>query len=319
MVEIFKTDIKTNATTKINKISKGVLINMSNPTEDEIDYVCKNTKIKEDFIRYALDYEEKARIDKEDEDGTVLYIIDTPAIEKEHDSTIYSTMPMGVIIVRDDYIITVSIKANKIIKNIENKIQINTKELYTYKKSRILLQILYNNAELFLDILKKINKETEVAEHVLKTSMKNKEVLQMLNLEKSLVYLTTSLKSNELVMEKTMRGKVVKLYEEDQDLLEDTIIENRQAIEMSQIYSNILGSTMEAYASIISNNVNGVMKVLTSITVIIAIPTLVASFWGMNVPVPFQNNSLGFAMTIGISILLAIIATIWLKKKDMLN
>ena len=156
-----------------------------------------------------------------------------------------------------------------------------------------------------------------MAESVLKQSMKNKEVLHILDLEKSLVYLTTSLKSNELVMEKTMRGKIIKLYEEDEDILDDAIIENKQAIEMSQIYSNILNTTMEAYASIISNNLNGVMKILTSITIIIAIPTLIASFWGMNVPVPFQNNAHGFLITIIISLLLGIMATLWLKKKDM--
>ena len=149
--------------------------------------------------------------------------------------------------------------------------------------------------------------------------MKNKEVLHILDLEKSLVYLATALKSNELVMEKTMRGKIIKLYEEDEDLLEDAIIENKQAIEMSQIYSNILNTTMEAYASIISNNLNRVMKILTSITIIIAIPTLIASFWGMNVPVPFENNSSGFLLMILVSLILTIIATLWLKKNDMLN
>jgi magnesium transporter len=149
--------------------------------------------------------------------------------------------------------------------------------------------------------------------------MKNEEVLHMLNLEKSLVYLTTSLKANELVMEKTMRGKIIKLYDEDEDILEDAIIENKQAIEMSGIYSNILGTTMEAYASIISNNLNTVMKILTSITIIIAIPTLIASFWGMNVPVPFQNNQYGFVIMILISIVLGIFAWIWLKKKNMMN
>ena len=141
----------------------------------------------------------------------------------------------------------------------------------------------------------------------------------MLNLEKSLVYLTTSLKANELVMEKTMRGKTIKLYEEDEDILEDAIIENKQAIEMSQIYSNILATTMEASASIISNNLNTVMKILTSITIVIAIPTLIASFWGMNVPVPFQNNPFGFFITIIISVLLGVSASLLLKKSNMLS
>jgi magnesium transporter len=236
-------------------------------------------------------------------------------IEENETAKIYTTMPMGVIFVRDDIIITVSIKENNIIKNLIKE----RRKIVTYKKSRILLQILYNNAEAFLNSLKKVNKESEIAEHTLQQSMKNEEVLHMLNLEKSLVYLTTSLKANELVMEKTMRGKTIKLYEEDEDILEDAIIENKQAIEMSQIYSNILATTMEASASIISNNLNTVMKILTSITIVIAIPTLIASFWGMNVPVPFQNNPFGFFITIIISVLLGVSASLLLKKSNMLS
>ena len=148
--------------------------------------------------------------------------------------------------------------------------------------------------------------------------MKNKELIQLLNLENSLVYITTSLKANELVMEKTGRGKILKAYEEDDEILEDAIIENRQAIEMGKIYSDILSGTMDAYASIISNNLNVVMKLLASITLVISVPTLVASIWGMNVPLPFANNAHGFTIVIGISMVISIAALVWLKKKDML-
>ena len=141
----------------------------------------------------------------------------------------------------------------------------------------------------------------------------------MLDLEKSLVYFTTSLKSNEVVMEKTTRGKIIKLYEEDEDLLEDAIIENKQAIEMAKIYSDILSGTMDTYASIISNNLNVVMKILTSVTFILAIPTLIASIWGMNVELPFQREPLGFLIITVFSIIMCIVATIWLKRKRMLN
>lgn len=314
MIKMYKTNLETNKLEVTEKIEKGIWINMTNPDEEEIIKTCKELEIEDEFIRYALDYEEKARIDKDEDDGTILYMIDTPIIEKEGNSLIHSTMPLGVIFVRDDYIITVSLKESELLEKIEK-----SKDLSTFKKSRMLLQMLYMNAQLFLEALKKINKEREVAESVLKTSSKNKEVLHILDLEKGLVYLTTSLKSNELVMEKTMRGRIIKLYEEDQEILEDAIIENRQAIEMSQIYSNILDTTMEAYASIISNNLNRVMKILTSITIIIAIPTLIASFWGMNVPVPFQYNQNGFVITIMISLVLGILATLWLKKTDMLS
>ena len=149
--------------------------------------------------------------------------------------------------------------------------------------------------------------------------MKNKELLKLLSLEKGLVYFTTSLKSNELVMEKTMRGKIIKLYDEDEEILEDAITENRQAIEMAQIYRDILNGTMDAYASIISNNLNGVMKFLTSITIILAVPTMISSFWGMNVELPFENNNMGFVIMVFIAVIMTLLVTWWLNRKDMLR
>lgn len=318
MIKIFYTNSENNKTSEIEEYKKGSWINMIDPTDEEIKEACKELKIKEDFIRYSLDLEEQARIDYEEDDNTTLFIIDVPIIEKDNvtHKEEYTTMPIGIIMVRDDYIITVSNKQTPTIEEIEaNKL----KDLITYKKSRMLLQIFYKNASHFLRYLKRINKETEIAESVLQTSLKNKELLTMLSLEKSLVYFTTSLKANELVMEKTLRGKIIKLYDEDEDLLEDSITENNQAIEMAQIYSNILNGTMDAYASIISNNLNIVMKVLTSITIIIAIPTLISGYWGMNVPMPFGNNPFGFAIVVGLSIIISVIVMIGLRKKGMLN
>lgn len=316
MVKVYHSDMETNQLKVVEKIEKGSWISMINPTDQEIKEVCKKTKIAEDFIRYSLDYEEKARIDSEEDDGTILFIVDVPIIEKEKDSESYTTMPLGMIVVRDDYFITVSLKRNIVIDNFERK---RVKAFSTYKKSRFLFQIMLINASYYLTYLKQINKETEIAENILKTSMKNRELLKLLSLEKSLVYFTTSLKSNELVMEKTLRGKILKLYEEDEDILEDAIVENKQAIEMSGIYRDILNGTMDAYASIISNNLNGVMKFLTSITIILAIPTLISSLWGMNVPVPFQNHPYGFLILSGICILVTIIAILILKRRDLLD
>ena len=315
MIKIYNTNIETNKTTEQEEIKKGCWINMVSPSEKEIKRVCEETNISDEFIRYALDYEEKARIDIED-DGTILFIVDVPVIEKEEDSDIYTTMPVGLIVVRDDFFITVSLKKNKIISELERSVN---KKITTYKKSRFIFQFFYENASVFLKLLKQINKETEVAESILKKTLRNKELLKLLNLEKSLVYFTTSLKSNEVVMEKTLRGKIIKLYEEDEDLLEDAIIENKQAIEMSKIYSDILNGTMDAYASIISNNLNGVMKMLTSITIILAIPTLIASLWGMNVPVPFEHNPWGFAILIVFMVLLTVVTITWLKIRDLLS
>lgn len=316
MFKMYSTDLETNITEETKEYKKGNWINMVSPSDDEIKTVCENIGIQEDFIRYALDSEEKARIDVEDDDNTILFIIDTPIIEIESGTKVYSTMPIGIIFVRDDYIITVSLNKNPIIEDLVEK---KIKYIVTYKKSRMLLQIFYSNSEMFLSLLKKLNKETEIAENVLKNSMKNKELLKLLSLEKGLVYFTTSLKSNEVVMEKTMRGNLIKLYDEDEDILEDAIIENKQAIEMARIYRDILTGTMDTYASIISNNLNGVMKYLTSITIILAIPTMIASYWGMNVPVPLQENPFGFVLIVVFSILIGVIASLWLKKKGMLD
>lgn len=314
MIKMYNTNMETNKTIETKEFLRGNWINMVSPTEEEIKYVCENIGIAEDFIRYSLDYEEKVRIDVEEDDNTILFIIDTPMMETEEGNKVYTTMPIGVIFVRDDYFLTVSLTENNIIDSLEKK-----KNIITYKKSRLLLQIFYTNSERFLTLLKRLNKETEVAESVLKNSMKNKELLKLLSLKKGLVYFTTSLKSNEVVMERTLRGNLIKLYEEDEDILDDAIIENKQAIEMSMIYSDILRDTLDAYASIISNNLNRVMQFLTSVTIILAIPTMISSYWGMNVPVPFQNNPFGFIIMVVFSIAVGIIATLWLKKKGMLG
>lgn len=314
MVKIYNTDMETDRFSEVHEIKKGCWINMVSPTQEEIAKTCESINIDDEFMKYALDFEEKARIDIEDD--ITLFIIDVPIIEEDEDEQIYTTMPLAMMVVRDDYFITVSLRENEIIKPFENG---RMRTFATYKKSRFVLQILYKNAELFLSYLKRINKETEKAEDNLRENTQNKELLKMLSLKKSLVYFTTSLRSNEAVMEKTMRGKIVKLYEEDEDLLEDAIVENRQAIEMCKINNDILAGTMDVYSSIISNNLNSVMKFLTSITIVLSIPTMVASFWGMNVPLPFDKNPLGFIIMISISIVIAVVCTWLLKKKDLLD
>ena len=316
LLKIYNTDMETNEFQEIKEFKKGSWINLVNPSENEIKKVCESISIQEDFIRDALDYEEKARIDQEDDDNTILFVVDVPIIEKGEENEIYATMPLGMIVVRDDFFITVSLRKNKIIESFEKR---KIKNFQTYKKTRFIFQILYLNSSFYLNYLKQINKETEIAEYILKNSMRNKELLKLLNLEKGLVYFTTSLKSNELVMEKTLRGKIIKLYEEDSEILEDAITENKQAIEMSQIYTNILNGTMDAYASIISNNLNSVMKTLTSITIILAIPTMISSFWGMNVNLPLQNSPFGFIIMIAISVILTLLVSWWLKRRNMLD
>ena len=315
MLKIYNTDIETNEFRELKEFKKGSWINLVNPSENEIKKVCESVQIQEDFIRDALDFEEKARIDHEEDDDTTLFVVDVPITENgEEGEVIYSTLPLGMIVVRDDFFITVSLRKNKIIESFEKR---KIKNFQTYKKTRFIFQILYLNSSFYLSYLKQINKETEVAEYILKNSMRNKELLKMLTLEKGLVYFTTSLKSNELVMEKTLRGKIIKLYEEDEEILEDAITENRQAIEMAQIYNNILNGTMDAYASVISNNLNIVMKVLAIITIVMSIPTMIASFWGMNVPVPLAHSPYGFLILVIVSLILTIFGGYILGKKNM--
>ena len=316
MFKMYNTDLITNITEEVTEYKRGNWINMIAPSDDEIKTVCENINIQEDFIRYALDPEERARIDYEEDDGTTLILADVPIIEKDEDQKEYSTIPVGFIIVRDEYFITVSLMENQVIRRMN---PMKNKSVATYKKSRLVLQCLYVNSEIYLNLLKKINRETEIAEKELRQTRKNKSLLRLLSLEKSLVYFTTSLKANEVVMERMNRGKVIKLYEEDEDLLEDVLIENKQAMEMSKIYSDILSGVMDAYSSIISNNLNGVMKILTAITIIISVPTMISSFWGMTVKVPMQDNPWGFAIILIASILIGIIVTIILKRKDYLN
>lgn len=312
MIKIYNTSETTNKLEEVNEYKKGAWINLVSPSEEEIQEVCNAIDVDEEFVRYPLDFEEKARIDQEDD--SVLFIIDVPIIEENKQNKVYTTMPLGMIVVRDDYFITVSLKPNRVISNFENGA---IRGLYTFKKTRFILQILYYNSSLYLNLLKQINRETEIAENVLQKSMKNKELIKLLSMEKSLVYFTTSLKSNEAVMEKTLRGKIVKLYEEDEDILEDAIVENKQAIEMGKIYSDILNSTMDAYASIISNNLNTVMKKLTSVTIVLSIPTIVGSFWGMNVALPLTDNPYAFPIILVFSIMISIILTFVLKRKGM--
>ncbi|MGE5457323.1 MAG: magnesium transporter CorA family protein, partial [Methanococcaceae archaeon] len=179
------------------------------------------------------------------------------------------------------------------------------------------LQILYKTSKLYLLYLRRIDKASDKIESKLHRSLKNKELIQLLELEKSLVYFSTSLKSNEIVLEKIQRFNPVKMYPEDTELLEDVIIENKQAIEMANIYSNILTGTMDAYASVISNNLNIVMKFLTSVTILLSIPTMVASFFGMNVDVPFENNPHAFAIIFMITMLISGVLAITMVKKQM--
>jgi magnesium transporter len=310
MLEIYKST-ETKVLEQVDNISKGCWVNMYAPTEEEINKVASEANIYVDFIRDALDDEERPRIERED--GQVYIIVDYPYIT--HDDAgfpIYETIPIGIVLT-DECIITVSLKDTPILEVFKNN---KIKEFFTFKKNRFALQILAIITSYYLRYLKQINKRTNEIERELHQSMKNKELYAFLALEKSLVYFTTSLKSNKVVLDKILRFSYIKMYEEDKDLLEDVMIEKIQAIEMAETYSSILSGMMDAFASIISNNVNIVMKFLTSFTIILSFPTIVFSFYGMNVDLPYQNSPHAFWISITVACVLSTLtALIFWKKK----
>lgn len=297
---------------QVETIEKGCWINAINPTEQEIQFLVQKLDLDLDFIKDPLDDEERSRIEVEGEH--TLIIVDIPIVT--HDDTghtIFDTIPIGMIISSNTFV-TICLNENPIF---ERFIYQKVKGFFTYKKTRFALQLLHTTSTYYLRYLKQINRKTNEIEAELHQSTRNQELFTMLNLEKSLVYFTTSLKANKIVMQKILKGNILKMYEDDEDLLEDVIIENKQAIEMAEVYGNILSGMMNTFASVISNNLNIVMKFLTSITIILSIPTMVSSFYGMNVKhIPLSNMPHAFPMVIGISALLSsTIALIFWKKK----
>ncbi len=308
MLAIYRTI--ENLLQKVDEAEKGDWINLTNPTQEEILATAEATGIYEDFLRYPLDDEELPRV--ESEDDQIMIIINVPIIC--HAEVVYETMPLGIIL-NDDYIVTVCLEDLALPQYISGH---RVKDLATFKKTRFIFQLLQLETNLYLKYLRDINRRHENIERQLQSTLKNDELMQLLNLEKSLVYFITSLRSNDKVMEKLMRTKALKMYEEDRDLLDDVIVENKQAIEMADIYSNISSSTMEAFASIINNNLNGVMKFLAAVTIILSIPNIITGFFGMNVTLPFQDKGLAvWGIILGI-IIACFFFYHWLTKRKML-
>lgn len=316
MLKFYKTE--GNAIVEISELEVGCWVSAVSPTESEISLLETELGVDRDFIRSALDEEETSRI--ENEDGQILIVLDYPVAEKpeqrsagkkqsfDDDAITYYTTPMSIILTAGN-VITVSLRENPIVEDFANNV---VKNIKTQFKNRFIFCMMLRIAGRYLQYLKQIDKISNYVENQLHKTMKNKELIQLLGLEKSLVYFSTSLKSTETVLEKVLRGRIIKLYEEDQDLLEDVLIEVKQAIEMSNIYANILSSTMETCGSLISNNLNIVMKVLTIITIVMEVPNIVFSFYGMNVDgLPYAGSII---FPIGIASVLAVLAGIILSK-----
>ena len=314
VIKIFKNELDNQIVKKIDKIEDNCWINLVKPTIEEIRLVVDTLGIEEDLITKVLDEEELPRIEKTD--NATLIVVDGPFMEDVHVKNKYTTYPLGIIICNDSHVITVSLKEFSVLKEFE---QGKVKTFYTYKKSRFLIQLLFKMASNYLRVLNYINSDIQKREKVLYHSTSNKQLVELLDIEKTLVYFITSLKANDRVLDKLSKGNIIQLYEEDIELLDDTMIENRQGIEMCSIYREILSSITDTYGTIVSNNLNLVMKFLAGITIVLSIPTMISSFLGMNVPLGmFEDNEYAFCMVCVVSFLLAIIVAWMLKKRDML-
>lgn len=299
---------KGNEKTGIIEMKEGteeIWINVIDPTEKEKEIICK-LGIPVDFVTYSLDLDERPRTEKED-DGTTLILIKIPYFEGDDLDVPYSTIPLGIIF-NDKLVITICKRQNAILAEL---LRSKYKGFSISKRIRFILRILLLTATTFLSFLRKINEHVEEVEGKLQASMRNKEVLDLLKYQKSLVYFETALKSNELMLERLQKTRLFNRYDEDEDLLEDVLTENQQAIEMVAIAENILSSTMDAYASIISNNLNVVMKFLASVTIVLSIPTIITGFFGMNVTVPFADARWAYLAIIGL-LLVTSLLVVWI-------
>jgi magnesium transporter len=298
-----------NQLIELNEPADNCWIKVVDPTPEEIAQV-QALDIPADFITFPLDLDERART--EHEDGNMLIILRIPHYQGETVDIPYITIPLGIVL-NHKFIITICKKDNEIIHEFTNA---KIRNLVTSKRRRFVLQIFHNTAHKYLNYLREINKTVDILEDRLQQSSRNKELLALLKYQKSLTYFTTALKSNELLMERLQRSQFLSADPEDLDLLEDVLTENQQAIEMTNISTNILSSMMDAFASIISNNLNSVMKFLASITIVLSLPTMIASFFGMNVHLPFEERASAFLIIILISILLSTSVVYIFWKRD---
>jgi magnesium transporter len=279
-------------------------INVIDPTPEEIDQLVE-MGLPKDYLTYPLDMDERARTERED-DGTLFLLIRIPFFQGLQEDIPYITMPLGVI-TNSKLIVTICRKPNEIIQEFASG---RPRGLEVAKRNRFILRLLFATANRYLAYLREIDRIIDLIEDRLQRAQRNRELLELLKYQKSLVYFTTALKSNELMMERLQRWQFFRMYEEDVDLLEDVITENQQAIEMTNISTNILSSTTDTFASIISNNLNVVMKFLASATILINLPTIVFGFFGINVELPFIHNlgDYAYLVVLGISLTIVILA-----------
>ncbi len=321
MIEFYMTNAN-GITSKIDGPEPGSWVNVVAPTPEESALLEREMGVLPEFVRAALDEEETSHIDYDEDVNQTLVIVDYPSaedVEDMQDPTMlqYTTLPISLIILPDkDLIVTISLQESPIVADMASG---RVRQVNTHLRTRFLLLMLLRISQSYLVHLRRIDRLSTQTETRLYGSVRNEELLQMLSLEKSLVFFSTSLKSAEVTLNKIMGGHLITLYEEDQDLMDDVLIEVHQAQEMCNIYSNILSGTMDAYASVISNNLNIVMKVLSVITIVMAIPNIIFGFYGMNVDLPFENipfmNTWVFPLVV--CVIACVVAAYIFKRKGM--
>lgn len=315
MIKILKTeDNKKIKKLSISEAISGSWFSLINPTEEEIKQVSLILGLDEDFLRNSLDLDERSRI--EIEDGNILIITNLPIMT---DDGCFDTLPLGIIYTPTS-ILTVCSKDNNILSSFN---ETTSFAFDTRNKTAFMLKILYRSVKFYLKYLDIINRITENIEKELQKATNNKALFQLMEIQKTLVYFSTALKDNDIVLQKVMKMtksstiNYLKTTEEDIDLLEDVIIDTKQAIEMVDMHRMILEAMMEGFASIINNNLNQVMKFLAAMTIIMSIPTMIGGLWGMNVQVPYGNNPFGFLIVVFLSIIISIVVVYYFRKKGM--
>lgn len=313
MVKYFRTD--DQVIHEIEKMCDGSWVQMVNPTLSECEEIAEVLKVDIEDIQAALDPEESARIELQD--GYTLILVDIPTTEVRHKKQMYTTIPLGIIIVQD-VIVTICTEDTAVLKNfLTNRV----KEFSTKKRLRFVYQILYRTATTYQINLRIIDKtRTEIEERV-GDDTEDSDLINLHELESTLVYFATSLRANNVVLDRLTRYKRLEQYPEDTELLDDVIVENKQAIEMTNIYRDIINGTRELMSSILDNRLNNVMKILTSLTVVMAIPTVISGIYGMNVNerwMPLANTPYGFWIICVIILLVCLITLVFLRKKKML-
>ena len=313
MLKVFKSNLD-NTLSEVNNFEKNAWVDLVNPTKEEIKNVSETCRVDSSIILQVLVEKELPRVKKFD--GGILIVIDVPFMKDKSIKNKYVTYPLGIILCDSDYILTVSLVEHEFLNKFkQNKVE----DFDASKRVKFLMQILFTSSSAYLYTLDVLDEDMKKVEKSSYHSTNNKQMLNFLNIQKSLVYFITSLRSNSIVLEKLQKENVVSMSKDEKILLEDAIIENKQCIESSLIFREILSSTIDAYGTIISNNLNVIMKFLTGITIVFSIPTMIASFLGMNVPLGSVGESdLSFVLIVIVSFIVSFILACWLKKKNML-